>query len=123
MVDIILAIEVSWSINVNQCKSVVEQCDKAIHNFNSHKRISLITYGNHSAQKPSGFGLQLECVAIGDAMFHEGSLSITETVIGRGRCGSQFAGNSGIADALQHAHGMAKKVRHEATRVCIMTCK
>ncbi|XP_020914601.1 uncharacterized protein LOC110252162 isoform X2 [Exaiptasia diaphana] len=122
MVDIILAIEVPWSVNVHHCKAVADQCDEAINNFESNKRISLITYGHHSARKPSCTGLKFEHIALGGEDFHEGSLPITDTVTKRGQCGSQTLGNSGIADALRCAYGLANSVRPQATKVCILTC-
>ncbi|KAK3730517.1 hypothetical protein QZH41_005736 [Actinostola sp. cb2023] len=124
VVDVILVVEMSYSMTPNACKAILKECQSAIQMLskttigqdNLDLNLAVIQFGNHSASSssppPTAIIVQGFCK----------EYDVMSKLKEKGRCGGKNGGNSGMSDALAKVVELAKggSMRAEATKVCVL---
>lgn len=117
--DLILVLEVPFSVTPHVLKKMVKHCQPAINALSQgfDMRLAIITYGNHCSSQPA------EVPAFLPQDFSD-KFDFTSHVKNQGQCGGE-GGPSGLADALVKVRELSEGqiVRKEATKLCILISK
>jgi hypothetical protein len=115
--DIILVVEVPFSVSVDVCKRMLKQCQSAINKMAKgfDMRLALVVYGNHSVAS------QTQTAFVPQGLSND--FDIVSHMKNVGQCGGK-EGASGMADALAEVVGITtREVRKDAKKVCILISK
>ncbi|XP_031560251.1 uncharacterized protein LOC116296380 [Actinia tenebrosa] len=123
MLDIVLAIELPSTVDVNKRRAVVGKFESAMNKYYSwHKelhsfRLAAIKFGNHTnvpVRQPN----QQQIAFLVKELSND--LKMTASVKPEVHCGGIM--NSGLADALSMVHSLKDDMHREATKLCIVIC-